>query len=99
MNNEYYPVPYRNNPSISYGYGAEVENDERFLPFLAGLAVTAPFWAGGFGRRCCIPPVYPYPYPYPVPYPYPYPTPYTYNTYQGVVGSPYNYYYGRPYIY
>lgn len=71
-----------------------LRGEERFLPFLAGLAITAPFWAGGFWRRCC-PPFYPYPYPLP----YPYPFPYTFNTYQGVVGSPYNFYYGRPFVY
>ncbi len=81
----YYPTPYRD--------GHNVDGEGRFLPFLAGLAITAPFWAGGFGfgRRCC------FPAPYPVPYPFPFP--YTFNTYQGVVGSPYRFYYGRPYVY
>ena len=66
-----------------YGCG---ERGGRFLPFLAGIALTAPFW---LGRRCC-PPYYPY-------YPYPYPV--TFNTYTGIVGSPYSFYYGRPFIY
>ncbi|QVK17207.1 hypothetical protein KHQ81_09940 [Mycoplasmatota bacterium] len=96
--NQFSPVPYR---AIPYNEVQGVDNEGRFLPFLAGIAITAPFWAGGFGykRRCCYPYPTPYPYPYPVPYPYPYPYPYTYNTYQGVVGSPYSYYYGRPYVY
>ncbi|HEY8364794.1 MAG TPA: hypothetical protein VIK84_04400 [Haloplasmataceae bacterium] len=71
------------------------QKEERFLPFLAGIALTAPFWA--FGRRCCS--FYPYPLPTPFPYPYPLPTPYTFNTYQGQVGSPYSFYYGSPFIY
>ena len=83
-------------------YPATERGEGRFLPFLAGLAITAPFWAGGFGRRCC-PPYQQYPYPLPTPFPYPYPLPtpypYTFNTYQGVVGSPFNYYYGRTFIY
>jgi len=89
--NQYAPVPYQATP---YNEASDVENEERFLPFLAGLAITAPFWAGGFGfgRRCCFP--YPVPFPYPTPF-----NPYTFNTYQGVVGSPYSFYYGRPYIY
>lgn len=87
MGNHYFPINTR--------------NDERFLPFLAGLAITAPLWAGWFGRRCCPFPVFPYPtpFPYPYPLPLPYPYPYTFNTYQGVVGSPYNFYHGRPFIY
>ncbi len=90
--NQYFPISYRS------------DGEGRFLPFLAGLAITAPLWAGGFfGRRCC-PPffgpfAYPYPLPTPFPYPYPLPSPYTFNTYQGVVGSPYSYYYRRPYTY
>ncbi len=93
--NQFYPIHYQDR-----------DGEKRFLPFLAGLAITAPFWAGGFGygRRCCYPYYpypcrYPYPYPYPYRCPYPYPYPYTFNTYSGVVGSPYNYYYGRPYVY
>lgn len=42
------------------------------LPLLAGLAITAPFWAG---RRCC-PPFAPFPYFYPLPVPFITPSPY-----------------------
>lgn len=66
---------------------ATVQDDDRFfaLPLLAGLAITAPFWAP---RRCCPPfgGFYPAPYPLPTPFPYPYP-------------SPYYYYNRRPFIY
>ncbi|NLC94448.1 MAG: hypothetical protein GX676_02015 [Bacilli bacterium] len=80
-------------------YPAHLHNhDSRFLPFLAGIAITAPLWF----RRCC-PPFFGYPFPTPFPYPYPLPTPYsspyTFNTYSAVVGSPYSYYYGRPFVY
>lgn len=90
-----YPMPYRGGTPINQG---GVDGEGRFLPFLAGLAITAPFWAGGFGfgRRCCFGGGFGG-YPYPVPYPYP--LPYTFNTYQGVVGSPFSFYYGRPFPY
>lgn len=44
------------------------QQEERFIPFLAGLAIAGPLWGGAWGRR-----PYPYPQPYPVYYPYPYP--------------------------
>ncbi len=98
--NQYYSEPYE---TIPYNDDNQYETvpveggEERFLPLLAGLAITAPFWAGGWGRRCCGGFGGGFPVPYPLPYPFPFP--YTFNTYQGVVGSPYSFYNGRPYVY
>lgn len=62
------------------------EDDRIVFPLLAGLALTAPFWAGR--RRCC-PPYYRQPYPLPTPYPYYYPMPF--------YPSPYFYYNRQPF--
>jgi hypothetical protein len=69
------------------------------LPLLAGVALTAPFWAGGFNQ----PQPYPVPYPFPAPYPQPYPqpTPYPGPYYSQSIYRPttYNQIYRPPYGY
>ena len=84
MNHLYYRG---SNPYYDGNFAGETDDDRQFgLPLLAGLALTAPFWAGrGFspfwpGRRFA-----PFgPYPFLTPYPNP---------------SPYYFYYRRPFIY
>jgi hypothetical protein len=85
MYSPYYMIQnnmYRNMNEIKT-FNTDEQDEDRFigLPLLAGLAITAPFWAG---RRCCY--RYPYYYPVPTPYPYPYPQPYPY----GFSGPNYN---------
>lgn len=47
------------------------ERGERlWLPFIAGIALTAPFWARPRYPTMAAPMPYPFPYPYPVYYPY-----------------------------
>lgn len=77
-----YNIPRIFNPQYRNEFRNNFDQDERgfALPLLAGLAITAPFWAGGFGYRRCCPPYYPAPYPAPYPLPTPYPAPYPFPT-------------------